>query len=201
MKRPRVLNDTPRGGWVYTQPESGMTFRENHPKALQAAVWSHRLSLPDLNMQTGGGWEEQFWHDYCEQNPQVASEEIDAPRYFPNLSDIWNFLQTLWNWKRQGGQFVTQEEAERRANICLTGANGQPCPHNEQFAPCLGCRGISSEVEKLIEGRRTSQDQKLFVCTACGGCHIPTKLHFPLEAIVVSEEKLPAWCWQRKTAS
>lgn len=198
MKAPVNITDTPKGDWKYTQPESGMPFREQHPKALEAAVFQHRLANMDLGLDITGNWQQRLWSDVCDQNPHVLCRDEEDKGSWPNLADVWHFVQTMWHWRRGGGGFVTQEEAERRAQVCLTGANGQACPYNRHFVPCLGCRGVSDEIEKLLEGRATKYDGDLFHCEACGGCKISTKIHFPLEAISVDESKLPAYCWQRK---
>lgn len=199
MKKPRNPTETPRGDWRYTQIETGMTFRALHWKALEAEVFQHRLANADLNLDVTGNWQQRLWQQICDQNEALPCEDTEDKGTWPNLVDVWNFVQTLWKWRQGGGGFVTQEEAERRAEVCLTGANGQPCPHNRHFVPCLGCKGISEEIEKLVEGRATSQDANLFHCDACGGCKIATKLHFPLDAITVDEEKMPSFCWQRKS--
>lgn len=198
MKRPADMTSTPRGDWTYRQPETDMPFRAQHPKVLEAEVLAHRMSLPDLHMDTASGWRVRLWNAVCEQNPNIPYEDTEEPRYFPSLLDVWRFIQTMWNWRTQGGEFVPQEEAERRANICLTGANGQRCQYNQVFAPCLGCHGYAEDMDRLVEGRKTSRDAELHICTACGGCRIPVKIHFPLESLSVDESKLPPWCWQKK---
>jgi len=200
MKQPRHRSIVPRNGWNYTQPETGAVFTADHPKVLERRVFEHRLSLPQLGLDCTGGWQKRLWHEVCLQNPDIPSEDTDNARWFPNLVDILRFMQTMWTWRRNGGGFVPQEEAERRATVCLTGANGRACPHNEPSSLCLGCKGVSEQLSQLVENRKTSQDNKLMMCSACG-CNLHIKVHFPIESIHVDEDKLPPWCWQRKTVA
>lgn len=198
MKVPRDLRTTPKGGWTFKEPSTGREFHAAHPKALVSSVFQYRFDNPELGLDFGSSWTVRFWNEWCNQHPHIPFDEVDKPRWFPSLSEVWDFVRTLVKWKTNGGLFVDQAEAERRAKICLEGANGHPCPYNEPSGLCLGCKNISGEVHKLLDGRKTSLDDKLHFCHACGSCQLVSKVWFPLDVIHVQPENLPPWCWQKR---
>ena len=188
---------TPKGDFRYEQPETGMKFRAQHPKALENEVYSHRLSLPDLQLDTTGGWKERLWHDVCQQNEWLDCEDTEDPGRFPNLADVWGWVTSMNDWRKSGFDIVSQEEAERRASICAGGDGKPACPHNKHVSGCLGCRGVGEAISNLIGGRKTSKDQNLHQCSVCHGCMLGPKVFLPLEVINTEpyREKLPSFCW------
>lgn len=194
MKAPRNLTTSPKGGFTFKEPSTGRVFFHKHPRALLKQVLNYRA---ELGLDVDGGWEERFWDEYCRQHEEMACDDTEGGTWFPNMVTIWNFLQSMWKWLRTGGNFVSQEEAERRANVCLSGANGEPCPLNRPSGICWGCKNLSTEIRNLLNGRKTKYDSQLQVCIGCG-CNLDTKIWFPNESLVVDEAKLPSFCWQRR---
>lgn len=197
MKRPRDTVTTPRDGWSYTEPCTGKKFWHTSIKVLTGMVWNHRMSLPDLQMDVDGGWQDRLLHDICLQNEHLVCDDTEDKGRWVGMGNVWRFIETMTSWVMRGGGFVTQEEAERRATICSSGMDGKPCKHNEHINGCMGCKGIGSALGKILNGRTTSKDQELNVCTACGGCALKAKVWFPREVISVDESKLPSWCWEK----
>lgn len=191
MKKPLNMLDTPRGNWRYRQPETGMEFNEQHPKALEAAVFQHRLANMDLGLDTSGNWQARLWHDVCMQNEKLDCRDTEDPGRFPNLADVWGWAKSMEHWRQSGFSIVSQEEAERRAAICIE------CPHNKVVHGCFGCHGVGEVISKLIDGRQTSVDQKLHQCSACHGCMLGPKVFLPREVLDTSAyaDKLPSFCW------
>ena len=93
--------------------------------------------------------------------------------------------------------FVTQEEAERRASVCLTGYNGSPCPLHKGISGCVGCAGIAGLLIK------TPGDVKQDVqgCAICG-CYLKFKVWCGEDMIKADDRKLgyPDHCWVKKIA-
>lgn len=191
MKKPRNLNDTPRGDWNYRQPESGMTFRERHPRAMEEAVFRHRLSLPDLKMEVTGNWQQFLWDDICKQDEHLDCVDTEDKGRWPNLTDVWAWAESMLHWREKGYAIVPQEEAERRAAICIT------CPHNKPVSGCFGCKGVGEIIDRIIDGQRTSVNEKLHQCSACNGCVLGPKVFLPREVIHAEAyaDKLPSFCW------
>jgi hypothetical protein len=194
MKKPRNMTDTPKGDWAYRQPETDMPFREQHPKALEAAVFEHRLSLPGLQLDTTGGWQARLWHDICQQNEYLDCVDTEDPGRYPNLADVWNWVLSMNDWRKTGLDVVTQQEAESRAAICVK------CPHNKVVAGCFGCHGVGEAISNLIGGKKTSLDANLHQCGVCNGCMLGPKVFLPLEVIRTEtyQDKLPSFCWLKK---
>ncbi len=191
MKRPRNISDTPRNHWRYRQPETDMPFYQQHPRALEAEVFEHRLSVPDLHLDTSGGWQARLWNDVCAQDEHLDCVDCEDPGRFPNLADVWGWAKSMLNWREAGYPIASNEEAERRAAICVT------CPHNKIVHGCFGCHGVGEVISGLIDGRKTSLDQKLHQCSACHGCMLGPKVFLPREVINTEayKDKLPSFCW------
>lgn len=190
LKKPRSFSMVPNGDWRYRQPETDTPFVEIHWKALQMAVWDHRNSVPELNLDRTGGWLDRLWSDVCEQNPQIDCVDCEDPGRYPNLVDAWNWIQSMTHWASMGFPVATQEEAERRAAICVS------CPLNKAISSCWGCRGVGEAVSALSGNRTTSLDGKLHACSACG-CVLRAKVHLPREVINAEPyaHRLSGMCW------
>lgn len=200
MKKPRDIVATPNGDWQYTQPETGKPFKHSNPSVLFSQIWSHRMALPDLGMDVSGGWKERLWHDICRQNEYLLCDDTEDKGTWVGMGDIWRYLHTLGDLVLSDKKTVSQEEAERRANVCLTGAKGHPCPNNQAVSGCFGCRGAGKVIESITGKKKTSKDNLLHACTACG-CLLRIKIHLPLDAIHTDESKLPSFCWQRRSVA
>ncbi len=174
-----------------------MTFREYHPKALQAAVFHHRLANPDLNLDVTGGWTERLLSDICSQNEHLDCEDVENPGRWPNLTDVVGWVRSMKDWTLTGFSVVPQEESERRAAICVT------CPHNQIISGCAGCHGVGEIVSALTGNRTTSVDDRLNACRVCAGCSLKAKVHLPKEVIDISAyaAQLPKFCWLVESAS
>lgn len=193
MKKPRNIGQVPEGDWRYEQPETGMKFRSQHWKELQGFVWDYRNSVPELQLDTTGGWVTRFWSNVCEQNHYYDCIDAENPGRYPNLSDAWNWVKSMEDWRKTGFDTVPQEEAERRAAICAK------CPHNRIISGCWGCKGVGEQVSKLSGGKTTSIDQNLHMCDVCL-CVIKAKVHLPREVIHTDglDDKWPSFCWLAK---
>ena len=78
--------------------------------------------------------------------------------------------------KLAGSPIVSDEEAERRAKICLS------CPwHMEISWPCSGaCGELKDYVQDIIGSKRTSVDAALKSCGVCS-CWTGIAVYVPLE--------------------
>lgn len=196
MKKPRNESETPGDRFRYRQPETDMRFREIHPRALEQAVFRHRLSLPDMHLDTSGGWQARLWNDICAQDEHLDCVDTENPGRWANLSDVWNWAQSMAGWAATGLSVVPQEEAERRASICVE------CPHNKAVSGCFGCHGVGEVISALAGGKTTSKDANLQQCAVCHGCMLSAKVWLPLEAIKSEpyRDNLPSFCWLREQA-
>ncbi len=132
----------------------------------------------------------------------------------PLLNEIENDitgLAALRDWLGDSGDPVHPLVAEMRAERCVHGNNGQPCPLNKaprwwELAKEKAAQWIRKEIElKSHMNLRVSQEDGLGMCAACGCC-IPLKVWAP-GSVVKSHltqnqlDKTPDFCWMRKEIS
>lgn len=92
--------------------------------------------------------------------------------------------------------YVSQDEAERRANICSR------CYFNMPSNFCGGCaagQAITSLVSKVKGSRATSYDNQLQACGICG-CRNTAIVHVNRNMLLKGEKNettnsRPDWCW------
>jgi len=100
----------------------------------------------------------------------------------------------LINWLGDGAKHVSQQEAERRAKICMG------CPnmvHGNEFVE-VGSMIIKNHLGLKVEGEKS-----LKTCRSCG-CFLPTKIWVPYEHIKSWQpeqvanhiRKVNGNCWQ-----
>ena len=196
MKKFIDKTTTPPGGFRYVQPESGFEFRSITAASIFRSIRDHRAANGyDLTP----GWEDRVEDEMCASMPAgVCAHKEETPAAVGRsitVSDVVNFLKTLAYWTRDSREFVPQEEAERRAKICVD------CPFNVKPANCTPCAGLAKRIASLLGARTTSHDAGLQSCAVCG-CS-SAQVHFPLEVLhkFLPEEinlKLPTWCWKRR---
>jgi hypothetical protein len=107
--------------------------------------------------------------------------------------DLKSFFSKVWDWWK-AGECVSQEEADRRAEICAG------CALNQRaYLPgCGGCSDLGARIFKFIGDKKTKQDASLQSCGHCG-CQNSVIVWAPLEALLSNETQLPPppnWCWK-----
>lgn len=172
---------TPPGGWNYKQPESGAVFKSYDYKSWKDAVLSHRKAngypIP-IN------FEQELINDACHQNPDWKGNSCKnilnrnrrkVPLSFERAVAFLKVLQSFVVDSK--AQFVDQEEAERRASMCVG------CPNNQETS--FGCGACVAVVDGFISAllgkKSTTSDQKLGFCAICS-CKNSISVHYPLEA-------------------
>lgn len=119
-----------------------------------------------------------------------------------------NGAAILKDWLGEGMHPVSQELADHRSLACISGDNGQKCPHNRESKwwekSKQAVAGVMLE-QMAIKNKlqvTTPLEEHLGICDACGCC-LPLKIHTPIEFIKAhtSDEQVkqfPAWCWIRQ---
>jgi len=100
----------------------------------------------------------------------------------------------LINWLGDGAKHVSQDEAERRAKICMG------CPN---MRPNTRGVGVATELVKNRLGLHTPYDSSLSTCRSCG-CVLSAKIWVTYEHVkrwqpeveVRQIEKINPACWQ-----
>lgn len=186
------------GGYVINLPEQGLVGQGiNFPALLRSVKeWRRANSLP-----LGLGLGDELERAVCKIYPVECTGAINGkPRKSRlDLSTVLRGTQVLLAFKLAGSPYVSQEEAERRAEICSR------CPWNLEYAkPCGGnCGGLKEMVAAIVGDRRTSYDDRLKSCGVCS-CINSAHVHMPLEILAkgVSEEMKEQFttipgCWKQ----
>lgn len=92
------------------------------------------------------------------------------------LALVKRWLLTMAAYSKDG-ELVSQEEAERRANICLA------CHYRTPITGCKGCgQSLGGMMTKLLINRATDRDEQLTACGVCG-CAQKAMIWFPNETL------------------
>jgi hypothetical protein len=198
---------SPPNGWRYRQPESGLEFRHYSRDAFFKEIQSHRLAN---GYEITPDWKERIESDICREH--MAEWGAGICRRVQHLGErkaisfaaAQSFLNTMGSWLIQTAKgedaFVSQEEADRRARICVT------CPNNiHSFGgSCGSCADrIMRALLHVVGKRSTRYDHNLGACAICS-CSLAAAVHVPLapqraglsEELKVEFRAIP-WCWKK----
>lgn len=125
----------------------------------------------------GLSFEEEVEKALCRDYPQECFP-IDPDAVPPRRLSIWDVLSgttVMLTHKLAGSPLVSQEEAERRAVICLK------CPQNKQFVrTCAACPDLEKVTNAVIGHQRTKHDPDLHSCSVCA-CFLKSAIWIELE--------------------
>jgi hypothetical protein len=107
-------------------------------------------------------------------------------------------VKIVKDWVGDGGIVVSPAQAQARADICLK------CPMNVDTIAFE--KEIAEVIKSIMEFKnhlkmRVKGEKRLHTCKMCA-CHLPTKVHVPLEYImkhteIVEVKTYPEKCWVR----
>lgn len=188
----------PPGGFRYLCPETQTWVSAASFNELVAVAEKHRagnkLGIPD-------GFREQVEAQLCSHMPpgtckHEAGVAMSGTRRL-TFQDVVSATLTLGSWFIKGTPKVTQDEAERRAQICLS------CPMNQNFDGCTTCaeKDLREAIAGFMGSSKTAVDASLHTCFACG-CTLKAAIWFPLEILKKQMTPeigalLPAYCWKK----
>lgn len=185
-------------GSSFVDPGSGVSFpNESMPllyswESFLQFVRRHRAACNgDLDI----GWELRVEHEFCAQNPQIRSTHYVPKKDLSiTVGDVERFGYTLLNHVKGGAKTVPQDEANRRAQICLK------CPYKINSGICSWCNNLVPFFENAIFGKKTTPyDDELGNCGVCK-CYNKIAVHYPLEVQSVegiSMDDFPDHCWKK----
>ena len=183
----------PPDGYRFVFPEDGWTAHAwCYTDWIQEAVNHLRANGKEVPLDLAEQMEEQL----CQGLEPGWCMFDDPNRPRPNLSlgwsDVVGALETFGKWIKGGMQFVSDDEADRRALICSR------CFMNTQISGCSGCQKMIKEVMGKCS---TRYDYALKACGVCK-CVLRAKVHFPIKSLDTQDEKLqqmyPSHCWLKK---
>jgi len=152
-----------------------------------------------LRARDGGdlseGWELRLQDEICskEQYNGMCYElddqpVVDEPVKYIGRADVQRFFNVVKKFIASGGKLESNEEATRRAEICIN------CPSNVPIRGCMGCSGLIPKLLKLTKGASTKLDKQLKGCGVCG-CQLKAKVHLPASLSQDDNLKFPEHCW------
>lgn len=179
----------------YTDPDLNKAFIGANPDVIATQVLNARR---EAGLPLEGTYEAiEDW--ICAQLPEWC-ERHEAPRHLKTTyrkQDVLAFLEATKDAIIKG-EVVSQEEAERRANICM-----QCKPYNTLIEGCEGCSGIGTLVFGVIGHRTVKNLGHLKSCGICG-CSLKAKIWLTKKTLDSTSRiqettgKFPKWCWVEK---
>lgn len=126
-----------------------------------------------------------------------------AVKFYQSVND---FVSTMIKFISSGGNLVSQNEANRRATICISCHNNVASSEMQQLeSGCKTCKkatylakvaSIKVIKQTVIQNRETSFDERLKSCALCG-CDLSVKVWFPPESLIIKDDAnaYPSFCW------
>ncbi len=162
----------PPDGFRYVFPEDGFVchaWTYNDWVALAKAHLQANNSVPPEDLEA------QMQDQLCKTLPPgwCLYDQDDRPRATVLLDwgTVATALSTFAGWISSGCKFVSQAEADRRADIC------SKCYLNVNISGCAACQKLIGET---IGERRTKFDASLRGCAVCK-CTLRAMVHFRLD--------------------
>ncbi len=178
MKKPSCFEVAPKGGFAVTFP-TGITIASLYDSEFLRNCKLHmEENVMPYPFNTSGGWQDRMWHQCCIQNPDMKCADSDRPERSIGADDILRYARTMWVTLTQGGETVSQEEQDRRVDICLK------CPKIGVVSCFIGCNTITEALSGFILGRSIRRINEVHKqsCMACG-CPIEVKSLWPISVL------------------
>jgi hypothetical protein len=187
--KPRLLSRIlmPHGGLFHIEdpltkkPIEGTHFEMVYNRAV---AYRKANSIP-----IGLDFEDELENAVCNAYPQecaVSKSALGVPSVAPGLYDVVRASAVMINHKVNDSELVSQEEANRRAQIC------RACPLRSQMTlPCSRCiSALENVVGWITKSRGTPYDENLSACGVCR-CFISASVWLPLstQCLGVTDEQ------------
>jgi hypothetical protein len=187
--------ESPPGGWKLTVEQTGVTVTAPFFAVLKTRVAAHMransIALPadyDEWCADAACRESGLGSPFC--GGAVAQPDASMPSLTFALAA--RFLNTMVGVIRDR-KFVSRDEAERRAAICLS------CPlHRDSIGGCMGCSALLRKVERAMKAHPL--DPRLGWCGACG-CKCSVKAWVDNSTLDRAEANRPPYhegCWRNE---
>lgn len=111
-------------------------------------------------------------------------------------ADFTEGMKTFFRWGQEGRQLVDEQEANRRAGICVS------CPLNVNVSGCSTCHKMASLITGAVAQKRGQHDDYLRACAICH-CALKALVWFPLDILMKNETPerqnlRPDFCWLKQ---
>lgn len=179
----KTTKETPPGSFRVTIPQSGLTITHYDWTAFTNAYRDHHIAN---GFPLTEDWREELqdrlcrenmplWQDFCKRvGKRVGRKGLSFGAIMSGLNVMKSIVGRILKGE---AAWVPQEEAERRAAICVT------CDLNSKRIT-FGCGSCSSGFLKLLKlvigNKTTTQDNSLGSCGVCS-CALKVAVHVPLD--------------------
>lgn len=184
---------------VNLYPKDGHFFKDRDGSLHRGKDWPEVIvrvrEYRKRNKMPAGDPEQEIHDQACtrnahlchDENPEVIKMEV---RRTSMKGRVLKWLAGIRKSKSvRELQFVPEEEAKQRADICAA------CPvHTAYPAGCGSCKLAVRESRKEILGRRNA-DERLNGCNVLGE-DLGSSVH--LDQVRVNDSELPAECWRKQ---
>ena len=181
---------TPPFGFRYVDPDTSFPFVADYLQQLVEKVRAHRQANKLAVPENLSDVVENF---ICHNCPPGICRSPDGEKYTGGRSreSVENITNATLRVARSR-QFVSKEEAERRAAICSS------CSENSPRRHCGSCRGTNNIIKEILGNRSTQNDPHLGVCDSLG-VFLKAFVHLAGKANS-SKGELPDNCWLKGKA-
>jgi hypothetical protein len=195
--------EVPPGRFRFTVPENG--FKIDDCLSLDELLSRVQQHYIDNGIPLPEDWSKSVEDQLCRQLPEgwCVFDDGTFPKERPSALSLENIIHAAESLGRiilervtGGDPFVSQEIAEKRAEICTR------CYENRATSYCASCAGMTAvvnQVAKIRGDRRTKVDRSLLTCGVCG-CRNEAIVHIKSEFLLSGvrqdiTESRPEWCW------
>lgn len=142
-------------------------------------------------------WKELMIHRVClaiepgacygDDEGGVRTERLTLDKILGGLKALLSVVAVSL---RGGNVYATQQEADRRADIC------RKCRYNSQMT-CFGCSGIIYIADRFLQGREVAGQGDLGACMICS-CHLAATCFASKEVLALADKghEFPEHCWR-----
>jgi len=200
LKIKNTANTVPKG-WKFTHPASGAVITGGDYGDLLKNIHAHGRGngyprLTEAEIQDSICRSLVPGATSCVSYDPGVDPASEPSRRRVHLNDAVRFIKTMGRLLGTDEAFVSQEETERRARICVA------CPMNQTIEGCTSCHGILNWVSRTIGDRRTLEDARLKGCAVCS-CSNAVAVHMNLAAqqAEISDElnaEFVGDCWKKR---
>ena len=111
-------------------------------------------------------------------------------------NDFVDGMKAFGRWAVGGVTFVEQEEADRRAAICVS------CPLNVNITGCAACHKMATAITGDVAKKHSAYDDYLRACAICH-CALKAMVWFPIDTLQSNETPerqtlRPDFCWVKQ---
>jgi len=189
MLKLKTYEVTPPGGYRDICKETSFSFVADDMAQL---VEKERQHLLANKYPVPADLAAQIENRLCHRMPAGICESTDHENYV--AGKIHNSTAALLNATQVAtrGNRTSQKVADKRVALCYL------CENNIVKGGCGTCKGTNNALKEMLNGRFTSYDSKVSVCTALG-VYIKVLVHAATPQISTTDLAATAkTCWLRK---